>query len=191
MTPPPGKARERAVEKPPATVPLNRCFHFKASSHASPTPAEPRDPPLSAALTTQCVPCNVIDRATARSVTYIRHFGNRDPVLPEAQGPRSPSILCLPALLGPGRPVPPCAPISSPSFKLDFPGSGARRRFSGTGFLGRGYGGGHGAARGLLLLGCPELHLFSVLPPLLRLQPGAARALHGRDLPPAAGAALL
>lgn len=49
----------------------------------------------------------------------------------------------------------------------------------------------HGAAGGLLLLGRPELHLPGVLPALLRLQPCPARALHGRDLSPAAGAALL
>lgn len=48
-----------------------------------------------------------------------------------------------------------------------------------------------GAAGGLLLLSRLELHLPRVLPALLRLQPRAARALHGRGLPPAAGAALL
>lgn len=152
----------------------------------------PRNPPLPAAPTTQRAPYAMW--LTGQQPGPLPKFVTPETVTGfsrKLRGPLSPSILCFPAMFGPVRLVPPCAPISSPSFKLDLTGWGTRHTFSRTGFLACGYWDRNGAAGGLLLLGCPELHLFSILPPLLRLQPGASGALHGRDLPPAAGSALL
>lgn len=63
-----------------------------------------------------------------------------NPTLPEAPRPRSPGILCLPAVLRSLRRVPLCAPISIPSVKLGFADLRFLHRFSGPRFLAMGAG---------------------------------------------------
>lgn len=127
----------------------------------------------------------VIDRETVPS---LHKCSTPEPVTPppHASVRRSPSIHCVAScsLLS----LVPQRWASEPAFRARR--SGLPRAGPGTRLPARPPAR-HGAAGGLLLLGRLELHLPGVLPALLRLQPRSAGAVHGRDLPPAAGAAVL
>lgn len=124
-----------AGKKPTKTFRISSCFHFKATSCATPAPSDtPRSAP--SGCSDHSVRPAQRDWQGNGPVRYLNSsLGKQWPDPSGSSGSALPSILCLPAMLSSLRPVPPCAPISSPNVKLDFGDLRIQHIFSRTRFL--------------------------------------------------------